>query len=82
MSTADATGVVALKPGHLHTLRVAQLVQAAEMLDTAATEMWSRSQLADVSDPGGEITTAIGLVREDLAALETLGYVADEGGES
>ena len=61
-------------PGQIATLRGSQLKEAAETLDRVAGEMSTLSVAADVSDPLGDVAAAIRVVREDLDALEALGY--------
>jgi hypothetical protein len=78
MSTTDATAAVTVTATQLATLRASQLKEAAATLDRVAGEFSERSLLADVTDPGGEIAGAIRVVREDLDALEALGYGDDE----
>jgi hypothetical protein len=58
----------------LDTLRAAQLREAAETLERVAGELSRLSVSDDVTDPIGDIAAAIRVVREDLDALEALGY--------
>jgi len=51
---------------------------AAETLDRVAGELSTLSVSADLSDPLGDVAAAIRVVREDLDALEALGY-GDDG---
>jgi len=68
MTTADFTST------QLATLRATQLKETAETLDRVADEMSALSVAADVSDPLGDLANSIRVVREDLDALEVLGY--------
>ena len=81
MSTPDATGTVALTATQLATLRATQLKEAAETLERVSYQLSILSVSDDVSDPLGDVAGAIRVVREDLDALEALGYRDDEGGE-
>jgi hypothetical protein len=68
MSTLDVTSC------QLATLRAAQLREAAETLDRVAGEFALLSTSDDARDARGDIAAAIRVVREDLDALEALGY--------
>jgi hypothetical protein len=78
MSTTDATAVVALTATQLATLRASQLTEAVETLDRVAGEMSAQGVSDDVSDPLGDVANSIRVVREDLDALEALGYVGSD----
>ena len=82
MSTTDATGTVALTATQLATLRATQLKEAAETLERVSYELSMLSVSDDVTDPLGDVAASIRVVREDLDALEALGYRDDEGGEA
>ena len=71
MSVLDVT------TAQLATLRATALKEAAETLDGVAGEFALLSVSADVSDPLGDVAAAISVVREDLDALEALGYRDD-----
>jgi hypothetical protein len=71
MSTLDFT------TAQLDTLRAAQLRETAETLDRVAGELSMLSVSDDVADPLGDVAAAIRVVREDLDALEALGYRDD-----
>jgi hypothetical protein len=71
MSTLDVT------TAQLDTLRAAQLREAAETLDRVAGEFSLLSTSDDVSDPLADLANSIRVVREDLDALEALGYRDD-----
>ena len=58
----------------LATLRASQVKEAAETLDRVAGEFSLLSTSDDVSDPLGDVAASIRVVREDLDALEALGY--------
>ena len=58
----------------LSTLRATALKEAAETLDRVARELSMLSTADDVCDPLGDVAAAIRVVREDLDALEALGY--------
>ena len=68
VSTLDVTAE------QLATLRATALREAADTLDRVAGELALLGASADVSDPLGDVAVAIRVVREDLDALEALGY--------
>jgi hypothetical protein len=65
-----------LSSATLATLRASQLKEAADTLDRVAGEFSLLSTAADVTDPRGDLANSIRIVREDLDALEALGYGA------
>ena len=71
MSTLEFT------EAQLATLRGTALREAAETLDRVAGELSMLSTSDDVSDPLGDIANSIRVMREDLDALEALGYRCD-----
>jgi hypothetical protein len=68
MSTLDVTTT------QLDTLRASQLRETSETLDRVAGEFALLGTSDDVSDPLGDVAASISVVREDLDALEALGY--------
>ena len=80
MSTTDATGAVVLTATQLATLRASQLKEASETLERVSYELSMLGKSDDVSDPLGDVAASIRVARQDLEALEALGY-SDDGGE-